>query len=120
MNSILLKLKNQSLRINAYILLVIGMVILIQAVSFVFDIGSQLLVPLHLFSTPSSLYPAQFFQLLNFVAWLVLILFVCIVGIIFVRKGISLLTLHQDIMYAKTLDLDELEQICKSYEQFYE
>lgn len=120
MNSILLKLKDQSLRINAYIVLLIGIGILVQAVLFVFEIGSQLTTPLHLFSVQSQMYPAQFFQLLNFVAWLALIFFVCIVGIIFIRKGISLLTLHQDIMFAKNIDLDEIKQICTRYEQFYD
>ncbi|MFO8077757.1 MAG: hypothetical protein R6U21_03845 [Thermoplasmatota archaeon] len=115
-----MKLKNQSLRINAYILLVMGIVILVQAVLFIFEIKGQLMVPLHLFSVQSQMYPAQFFQLLNFVAWLALILFVCMVGIIFIRKAISLLTLHQDTMFAKTVDLDEIKQICKSYEQFYD
>jgi len=120
MSSILLKLKDQQLRILGYILLVVGIVILVQGVLFVFKIGNQLLVPPHLFSAPSQLYPAQFFQLLNFVAWLAVIFFVCIVGIMIIQKGIAVLKLHQDAMFAAKIDQDEIKLICKNYEQVYD
>lgn len=96
-----------------------GIVILVQAVLFIFEIKGQLMVPLHLFSVQSSLYPAQFFQLLNFVAWLAVIFFVCLVGILILRKGIALLKLHQDTLFAANIDRDEIEYICNNYKEYY-
>ena len=118
MNNIFLKLKDQQIHIIAFVFLVIGVLIFIQSILFVFDIGSQLMVPLHLFSATSALFPAQFFHFLNFIAWLAVIFFVCIVGIMVIRKGIALLKLHQDTMFAKNIDQDEITQICNSYERF--
>lgn len=119
MNNLLLKVKNQQLRILGFVFLVIGILIFVQAILFVFEIKGQLMVPLHLFSVQSSLYPAQFFQLLNVVAWLALIFFVCITGILIMLKGIALLKLHQDMLFAAKIDRDEIEYVCKNYEEYY-
>jgi hypothetical protein len=64
------------------------------------------------------LFPDQFFHLLNFIAWLAVIFFIGIVGIMLIRKAIALLKLHQDAMFAKNIDQDEIRQICHSYERF--
>ena len=112
-------MKDQQFRLIGYILLIIGVLVVVQSIVFVFGIGSNLSVPINLFSDASGLYSSSLFRLFNFMSWLAIIFFVLITGLLIITKAIALLTLQVDYILFKKLDYEEIKTYSKEGERFY-
>ena len=115
-----LSLKGQDIRITGYIFLIIGIIIIIQSILFIFTIGSNLQVPINIYSETYGDFPIELYQLLNFITWLEIIFFVLLCGLKIVRTSIKIFHVDLDVTKNEKQDFNELYGFIKIYPKLNE